>query len=117
MGIYITPWGAWEKIEAFQCVLQCIKVKRLCVYPKHRTSLQYHEYREEHLIVVSGEALITQNGKEEVYSPGDYVFIDRKDIHRIQCSSDIPLVIYECQVGDVCAESDIVRLQDDYSRV
>jgi mannose-6-phosphate isomerase-like protein (cupin superfamily) len=53
------PWGRYEVLS----VKEDYKVKRIIVLPKGKLSLQLHQYRSEHWVVVEGEAKVT-NGEE-----------------------------------------------------
>ncbi len=55
------PWGSY-------CVLEegvGFKIKRIVVHPAGRLSLQSHQHRSEHWVVVSGTATVT-NGSQEI---------------------------------------------------
>ena len=49
------PWGSWHVIEDGQGY----KVKRIVVHPGKRLSLQTHEHRSEHWVVIFGIATCT----------------------------------------------------------
>ena len=93
------------------------KIKELIINPGERLSLQKHQRRAEHWIVVTGEALVTLGKKEILLEQGQSVDIPRGAVHRIFNPGDIPLVIVEVQMGDYFGEDDIIRLQDDYDRI
>ena len=107
----IKPWGTYEVLldEPDH------KVKRICVKPNERFSLQYHNEREEHWVIVEGIGILTQHGVETEIRTGEYVFIPRGGIHRLQAEKD-GVTFIEVQRG-VCYEEDIVRLEDDYGRI
>ena len=104
------PWGTNEVLIDEPDY----KVKRIFVYPNQRFSLQYHNFREEHWIIVEGIGQITQGDKETTIRPGEYAYIPQKGIHRLDGGKNGVLFI-EVQRGK-CEEEDIVRLQDDYNR-
>ena len=54
------PWGAYEVLAEGEGY----KVKRIEVKPGHRLSLQMHQNRSEHWVVVSGEAIVTLGERE-----------------------------------------------------
>jgi mannose-6-phosphate isomerase-like protein (cupin superfamily) len=106
------PWGFFEVLgEA-----GVHKVKRITLHPGQRLSLQSHRYREEHWVVVSGEAVVTLDKREIVLGPGGSVDIPREAPHRIRNPGSDPLVFIEVQLGEYLEEDDIVRLEDDYGR-
>ena len=106
------PWGHYDNLLE----REDHKVKELIIQQGERLSLQKHERRAEHWIVVSGEALVTVADKEILLNPGQSVDIPRGAVHRIMNPGHTQLVIVEAQMGDYFGEDDIVRLQDDYDR-
>ncbi len=105
------PWGTWELLT----MGPTYKVKRLCILPNQRLSLQYHEGRSEHWVLVQGKAQVQCNDDITVLEPDGHFYVPRKGIHRITNIGDTPLVIIEVQVG-TCDENDITRIEDDYGR-
>ena len=110
------PWGYFEVLsEGSEW-----KVKRLVVNPGKRTSLQWHELRDEDWVFVSGDGEInyTREGLE-----GDstlvrgqcHHYIFKRAYHRIHNTGTEPLVIIEVQTG-TCREDDIHRIEDDFNR-
>jgi mannose-6-phosphate isomerase-like protein (cupin superfamily) len=92
------------------------KVKLVEVSPHKRLSLQKHEYRSEHWVVVSGTAKIT-NKRDTIYlEANESTYIPKRGIHRLENPNDKPLKIIEVQCGAVLKESDIKRLDDDHGR-
>ena len=53
------PWGHYEVLSE----KEGYNVKRIIVLPKGKLSLQLHQYRSEHWIVVAGEAKVTNGEK------------------------------------------------------
>ena len=49
------PWGTWEVLDAGDGFC----VKRICVTPGNILSLQSHNFRDEHWIIIKGEAVVT----------------------------------------------------------
>ena len=105
----ITPWGQYQVIRQGPGYL----VKIITVNPGARTSLQYHEHRDESWTVLEGE-LYMRFGED--FSTGAIVHIGRTEKHRIENLGDVPLVILEVWLGEDLREDDIVRLEDDYGR-
>jgi len=106
------PWGHFEVLSE----VEGHKVKRVAVLPGHRLSLQYHQHRMEHWVIISSEALVTCNGNQLVLKVGDSVDIPLGAIHRIQNIGKDMLVFIEIQQGAYLGEDDIFRLEDDYRR-
>lgn len=107
------PWGSFDVL--FHSPTH--QVKHIIVMPSHRLSLQFHNHREEHWVIISGLGLATIDSAEREVKPGDYVHVCAKTTHRIKCISNEPLVIVEVWTGDYLGEDDIIRLQDDYARM
>ena len=111
------PWGWYEVL----CREELYQVKRLCIMPMQSISLQSHEFREEYWTCVRGEGVLTlgpslDDLSERVLRVGEHADIARKMIHRVRCTSDVPLRIVEVQLGSRLVESDIVRYEDLYGR-
>ena len=107
-----TPWGRWEVLLD----APDHKVKRITVNPDKRLSYQKHFKRREHWFVVSGEALVTLDGKDIPLTTGQSVDIPQEAAHRMANPGKTPLVFIETQTGSYFGEDDIVRLEDDYGR-
>jgi len=106
------PWGCYEtilKTDGYQ-------IKRITVNPGKRISLQYHNFRSEHWVIVSGSGLATINDEIIGVSKNHHIQIDIKQLHRIENTGNEPLIFIEVQVGDYLEEDDIVRIEDDYNR-
>lgn len=106
------PWGSYYVLED----AKTHKVKRIEVKPKGRLSYQYHYKRSEVWTMVSGEAIVTLDGKTIPLKAGDVIEIPKKAKHRIENPGTETLVFIEVQLGSYFGEDDIVRLEDDYNR-
>jgi mannose-1-phosphate guanylyltransferase / mannose-6-phosphate isomerase len=106
------PWGTY-------CVLEegsQFKIKRIEVKPGAALSLQMHNHRSEHWIVVGGTATVV-NGKDEmVLESNQSTFIPAGNKHRLSNRTELPLVMIEVQSGGYLGEDDIVRFDDKYGR-
>jgi mannose-1-phosphate guanylyltransferase / mannose-6-phosphate isomerase len=106
------PWGWYQSLDsgtAFQ-------VKRLCVNPGARLSLQRHQRRAEHWVVVSGEAQVHCDGEDLTLQENQSTYIPVGAAHRLENTTDEPLYLIEVQSGDYLGEDDIERLDDDFAR-
>lgn len=92
------------------------KIKRLAVAPGGRTSLQRHRHRDEHWFVISGEGLVVLGEGVVAVKPGQSIDISRNELHRIENTGSVDLVLIEIQTGDSFGEDDIERISDDYGR-
>lgn len=106
------PWGWFESL----IVGNQFQVKRLHVYPGASLSLQSHNYRSEHWVVVKGDAKITVDEKIKFLQEGQSVFIPLGAKHRLENTTETSLVIIEVQTGTYLGEDDIIRYEDLYSR-
>ena len=106
------PWGYFDSIdygEGFQ-------VKRLFINPGAKLSLQKHQKRAEHWVVVKGIALVTCGEKKYKLTENQSTYIPKGEIHRLENREKNPLEIIEIQTGSYLGEDDIIRLEDDYER-
>jgi mannose-6-phosphate isomerase len=108
----VRPWGRYKILDESELW----KVKRITVKPGQRLSYQKHFRRQEHWMIVAGEAVVTLAGKDIRLKAGQYIDIPREAGHRIANPGSAPLVFIEIQQGDYFGEDDIVRLEDDYGR-
>jgi mannose-1-phosphate guanylyltransferase/mannose-6-phosphate isomerase len=106
------PWGSYTIIDAGDGY----KVKEVVVHPGKRLSLQYHNQRAEHWVVVQGEALVTIGQEVSKITANESVYIPVKTPHRLENPGLAPLKIIEVQTGPYLEEDDIVRLNDDFWR-
>ena len=106
------PWGS------FNVLLDAsdFKVKVLRVHSNGILSLQSHEYRDEHWVVVQGEGRVVQGDEVLEVRRGSYVYVPRGLKHRIMNPYSSTLVLVEVQTGEYLGEDDIVRFEDQYGR-
>ena len=106
------PWGSYDSVD----VGDGFQVKRIKVKPGAALSLQSHERRAEHWIVVRGTARVTRNNDvfDLFANQSTYIPIGAK--HRLENPGDDMLELIEVQSGDYLGEDDIVRYEDVYGR-
>ena len=122
------------------------KVKRICLLPGQRLSLQKHAHRAEHWLVVRGTARVTlgqadgaaqgaaqgtaEGTAKDLVSgpadaltyrefdlvPGQHCDIAAGQVHRLSNLGTEPVEIIEVQMGTYLGEDDITRLHDDFGR-
>ena len=107
------PWGNWQVVKADPLFI----LKAIEVNPGQRLSLQYHNHRSEHWVVVAGSGLVTIGGDLIQVQRGSHVYVPRETKHRIANNGTEVLIFVEVQFGDRLEEQDIVRVEDDYTRV
>ena len=116
------PWGReiWYADQSAYAG-KVLEVKKGC-----RLSLQYHERKTETLYLLSGKVLLTLRAiasdeipaaslvtpaDQHVWLPGQTIHIPVRTIHRFEALEDS--VLLEVSTPDL---TDVVRLQDDFSR-
>lgn len=108
----LRPWGSWTRLTrgaGFQ-------VKTIDVLPHQRLSLQSHEHRSEHWVVVEGTARVTRGEDVFELANGMSTYIPHGVVHRLENPGDTLLRVVEIAVGDYLAEDDITRYEDDWAR-
>lgn len=107
------PWGFYTVIaegKGFQ-------TKIIHVNKGQKLSVQSHNHRSEHWVVLSGMAKVVLEGQDHILSPGHSIDIDVRAIHSLQNPFDEDLEIIEVQKGEILSEDDIIRYEDMYGRV
>jgi len=107
------PWGyeiIWAKTDKYVG-------KILHINKGQRLSLQYHNVKDETIMVLSGELILTYGNNwddmlSRIYCSGEPFHIPAKLIHRMEGQTD-------CDVLEVSTPelADVVRMQDDYKRI
>ena len=111
----IKPWGK----EVIWAETSDYVGKLLYINEGHKLSLQYHEQKEETLVVVSGELELTvsDHGRRGIstlkLSAGDTFHVTPHTIHRFAATCGSNVVLAEVSTNHL---DDVVRLEDDYDR-
>ncbi|UNH41717.1 mannose-1-phosphate guanylyltransferase/mannose-6-phosphate isomerase [Moellerella wisconsensis] len=103
------PWGKLSIIDNGKNY----QVRHITVKPKGRISLQIHNYRSEHWIIVSGTAKIIQDNKTILLTEGQSIYIPQGISHSLENHSEISLEMIEIQTGSCLSEDDVVRLESN----
>ena len=106
------PWGFYTVIAQGSGFL----TKIIHVNPKQKLSLQSHNHRSEHWVILSGTAKVVLGSKELILNSGHSVDIPVKAIHSLQNPYDEDVEVIEVQKGDLLIEEDIIRYEDMYGR-
>jgi mannose-6-phosphate isomerase-like protein (cupin superfamily) len=112
------PWGSFTVLKDEPSY----KLKQLMAKPGNRLSLQRHQHREEHWMVIRGQAEVTLDDRQIRLQTGEYIKIPRHSWHRLANPTHAdspqaePVEIIELQLGDYFGEDDIERREDDYGR-
>ena len=107
------PWGNYISIAEDRTW----KVKKISVKPYQSLSLQMHEHRAEHWIIVSGIAKVEIDQKIIILEANQSAYIPPRSRHRLSNNGESLLVIIEVQSGNYLGEDDIVRYEDIYGRI
>lgn len=106
------PWGGYTRmLEGHN-----FQVKRIFVKPGKRLSLQRHQHRSEHWVVVRGAAEVTLGEKTFPLNANESVYVPATTVHRLANTTNLPLEIIEVQTGSYLGEDDIERLEDEFGR-
>lgn len=106
------PWGYYTVLNQGDGYL----TKMICVSRKGQLSLQSHNHRSEHWVVLSGTARVTLEDKVFMLKAGSSIDIPIRAVHSLANPYDTELKIIEIQKGDLLVEEDIVRYKDIYGR-
>ena len=106
------PWGTYTILEEGNG----FKIKRITVKPGASLSLQSHEHRSEHWVIVRGTAKIVNGDEEIILNINESAFVKAGNKHRLSNPGETELVMIETQVGGYLGEDDIVRYDDRYGR-
>ncbi len=107
------PWGYYTRLNSGKGWLS----KIITVLPSHKLSLQSHNHRSEHWVVLEGNAVVITEGKTNKLTKGQSIDIPVKSKHSLQNPYKEVLKILEVQKGDFISEDDIIRYEDMYGRV
>lgn len=101
------PWGKelWLEINEYYCY------KRIYLNAGCRTSLQYHNFKQETNYVIAGKARVLLGDTWHDVKADDYFTIKPGVHHRVEAITD--LVLQEVSTPHV---SDVVRIEDDTNR-
>jgi mannose-1-phosphate guanylyltransferase/mannose-6-phosphate isomerase len=106
------PWGWYQTLnrgDGYQ--VKCIMVK-----PGGKLSLQSHQHRAEHWVVVKGTLEVTKGDGVERLSENQSTYIPIGEKHRLANPGPTPAFLIEVQSGAYLGEDDIVRFEDVYRR-
>ena len=106
------PWGNYSSISEGKNW----QVKKIIVEKGESLSLQLHNHRSEHWVVVGGMALVEIEGEKRLLNKNESVYIPLGSKHRLSNPGNSPLILIEVQSGDYFGEDDIIRFQDKYGR-
>ena len=106
------PWGyeeIWAKSTNYIG-------KKINIFSGKRMSLQYHEKKEETILVISGELRVWSNEDDNnflVLKKGDSYHVSPGLVHRFGCGESEEVILIEVSTPEL---DDVVRIKDDYGR-
>ena len=106
------PWGWYQTLnrgDGYQ--VKCIMVK-----PGGKLSLQSHELRAEHWVVVKGSLEVTKGDMVELLRENQSTYISIGQKHRLSNPGSAPAFLIEVQSGTYLGEDDTTRFDDVYRR-
>jgi len=108
----VRPWGYYHLLVKTNEYL----IKQIVILPKKSISLQKHNHRSEHWIVLKGEADIVIDNKIMLLKESESAFVPANMKHKITNNLSEPLIILETQLGKILSEDDIIRYDVDYTK-
>ena len=112
--IYNKPWGFYKST----LYTDLAQSKIITVFAGEELSLQEHKKREEHWIIIKGDAKVILGDSEILVNAGRHIFIPKATKHQIiNLSQNENLIFAEVQLGEYFGEDDIIRYKDKYNRV
>ena len=110
--IYNRPWGFYKST----ILTKYAQAKIITVFPHSELSLQEHNKREEHWVIIKGNGkAILGSSLIDIY-PGKYLFVPKGCKHQIINNTDTNIILSEVQLGEYFGEDDIIRYKDKYGR-
>lgn len=106
------PWGFYETLNK----AGNYHVKHIMVKPKGKLSLQSHQHRSEHWVIIKGTATVTRGHEILKLQENQSVYIPALVKHRIENETQDTLELIEVQTGHYLEEDDIIRFEDIYGR-
>ena len=106
------PWGYYQRVDEGARH----EVRRIVVRPGRRLSLQKHNHRAEHWIVIQGAAEVTLNGATQLLHENKSIDVPIGSDHRLANPGSVDLELIEVRTGSDLGEDDIMRVEDVYSR-
>jgi len=107
------PWGHYTPIsEGLR-----YQTKHISVKSGGKISLQKHQHRSEHWIIVRGTAKVIKGDETFILTENESVYLPIGVVHSLENIDDTVLEVIEVQTGDYLSEDDIIRLEDIYGRV
>lgn len=105
------PWGSFKQFAFNEdCTVSLMEVK-----PGMQLSLQSHTGRAELWIVLDSGAKVQVGETAKVCEPGQEIWINANEKHRLSCVGEKPCRVLEVAFGN-WQQQDITRYEDDFAR-
>lgn len=108
----IRPWGTYKTLNSGSS----FRVKELLVGPESMLSMQRHNHRSEHWVVVEGKIFVntirepsSDFERDRVLVSGQSFYVKKGDWHQIENPTKTPAKIIETWIGEYLDEDDITR--------
>lgn len=101
-------WGWYDNLD----MGERFKVNRICVNPGASLSLQKHQHRAEHWVVVKGTASVTCGAQTLTLYENQSTYIPLGQTHQLSNTGVEDLEIIEVQSGEYLGDDDIIRIKD-----
>jgi len=107
------PWGS----ELWIAVNDNYALKKIFLKKGQRTSLQFHQFKTEHVYILEGKLLIEEDDKDSnlvatTYQAGEIAYSPPLAKHRLTALEDTSIIEVSTPFLD-----DVIRIEDDYARV
>ena len=100
------PWGCATTILENKIY----RIRMLEILPGKSMSLQRHQQRSEHWVVLQGTAAVQRGDEKIILRENESAYIPKGMRHRLGNSGNTPLQIIEVQQGKYLGDDDIERL-------
>ncbi len=100
------PWGYYDAVSGGAND----QVKRITVRPGQKISLQKHERRAEHWVVVKGEAKVTRGDQTHAVKENESIYLPFNTLHSLENAGKGDLEVIEIQTGMSFGDDDIIRI-------
>ncbi len=102
------PWGSYKILGSGERYI----LKRLSINPGAAISLQYHNHRAEHWVVVKGTVQVRKGESVQTLTADQSIYIPLGVHHRLENHEQESAELIEVQTGNYLDEDDIVRLSN-----
>ncbi len=106
------PWGTSKQLVKDETYI----ISHINMLPAHKLSLHYHYHSNESWSVLKGTAKVYIEGREELLTAGQSIYIPSGKQHRIENPGSLNLEMICMRSGEFLGSSDIIVIEDEYNR-